>query len=228
MEACRLCGSQSSFFYEDKRRKYYRCTICSLVFVPSEFWLSDKEEKAEYDLHENSMDNIGYKNFLMRSITPVVDFFATAAYKPVGLDFGCGPCPLLSSILSSHPYYFSMSVYDVFFSPDEGPLTKENYFDFITMTEVIEHLKKPLEVIERLWSLLKDGGILVIMTKRAIGTVETFKCWHYIRDPTHITFLSEHSFEWLSNHLKDTFNCIAELSFVSKDVVLFHKKKKKE
>lgn len=223
MEICRLCSSQSTLFYEDKKRKYYRCCVCDLIFVPSTFFLSDAKEKAEYDLHQNNMDDMGYRKFLMRSITPVVDFFSSCSNKPVGLDFGCGPCPLLSSILSSDPYFFTMSVYDLFYFPDEAPLKQENHFDFITMTEVVEHLKDPLEVITRLWKLLKIGGILVIMTKRAVGTVERFKNWHYIRDPTHITFFSEDCFCWLTNYLRTTWNSSCDLTVVSSDVVLIQR-----
>jgi 2-polyprenyl-3-methyl-5-hydroxy-6-metoxy-1,4-benzoquinol methylase len=89
---------------------------------------------------------------------------------------------------------YEMARYDKYFHPDESALAQR--YDFITSTEVIEHLAEPLPILDRLWSLLHPGGLLVLQTKRVLDD-ERFRSWHYRNDPTHITFFAEASFHWL-------------------------------
>lgn len=55
------------------------------------------------------------------------------------------------------------------------------------------------------------------MTKMVIDR-QAFRQWHYIRDMTHICFYSRGTFEYLAKRFH------AQLEFVAKDVILFHKK----
>lgn len=54
------------------------------------------------------------------------------------------------------------------------------------------------------------------MTKR-VHSLETFRGWHYKRDPTHVCFFSLDTFAWLADRLA------AHWLVVSDDVVLFQK-----
>ncbi|KAK7194579.1 Methyltransferase domain containing protein [Novymonas esmeraldas] len=229
---CRLCTStQVSHFHRDKKREYLVCAACGLVFVPDRFFLSSADEKALYDLHENVPGDTRYQQFLSRATVPLTEYLATtqSAASPGcvrrGLDFGCGPAPVLASMLAAEPHNCSMDVYDLFYFPDSKEcLAREGYYDFITATEVVEHLQDPLSVLRQLWSCLRqDGGALVIMTKRVDGAIERFRNWHYIRDPTHITFFHERSFAWLAQALPSTSGEHCEVRFVAADVVLLIK-----
>ncbi|WP_461536599.1 class I SAM-dependent methyltransferase [Spongorhabdus nitratireducens] len=162
-----------------------------LVFVPPEFHLSSEDEKAIYDQHNNQVDDPGYRRFLSRIYEPVCERITSEAE---GLDFGCGPGPALAEMFSEAGY--RMKVYDLYYAND--PTTLERQYDFITATEVIEHLASPGEVIDLLLSLLKPGGTLGLMTK-LVKNREAFANWHYIRDPTHICFFSKSTFDWLSS-----------------------------
>eukprot|EP00796_Vickermania_ingenoplastis_P009589 gene9589-6742_t len=204
-------------FFENKTRAFYCCQQCNLIFVPQKYFLSEAEEKAEYDLHQNNSEDEGYRRFLMRAAQPVLDRFKDQDSEINGLDYGCGPCPVLASIFSTS-LHCKMEIYDLFYFPDEGVLTRQ--YDFITLTEVVEHLENPLRVLVRLWRLLKPGGSLVIMTKRAAGTVDAFRNWHYIRDLTHITFFADRSFEWIREYLETEYGDCLRLVFHSSDVVL--------
>lgn len=207
---CPLCETVSSrFYYQDRRRDYYQCTQCELVYVRPEQRLSAEQEKAEYDLHQNSPEDKGYRLFLSRIADPLMDRLAVGS---CGLDFGCGPGPTLSLMLKQAG--MEMNVYDVFYHANSQALTRS--YDFITATEVVEHLHQPGQVIRQLWRLLTDGGLLAIMTKRVLGP-EAFANWHYKNDPTHVCFFSEETFFWLAKTLK------AELSFIDKDVVFLSK-----
>jgi hypothetical protein len=232
---CCICSSGAVFFHKDKKREYYQCPTCQLVFVPPEFFISAEEEKSVYDLHENAYGDAGYEKFLSRAANPLIEYFsrieetARTDTNKRGLDFGCGPCPVLANMLSVCCHHFQVDSYDLFYSPQNAHfLDRTGYYDFITATEVVEHLADPLTVLRRLWSCLRlCGGVLVIMTKRVEGTIEKFRNWHYIRDPTHITFFHEATFAWLSDNLPQE-DQVCDVTFSGSDVVLLRKRPKHE
>jgi 2-polyprenyl-3-methyl-5-hydroxy-6-metoxy-1,4-benzoquinol methylase len=90
---------------------------------------------------------------------------------------------------------FEMRAYDPIYRDDPSAL--DGPYDFITCTEVAEHLHRPRDELERLRSLLRPGGLLVIQTRLAVGD-EAFADWPYRRDPTHVAFYARRSFEWLA------------------------------
>ncbi len=175
-------------FARDRRREYRRCQRCLLVWVPPAFFLSPEREKAEYDLHENSTDDPGYRRFLSRLADPLLRYLEAGAR---GLDFGCGPGPALAAMLEERGC--RLSLYDIFYYPDQTVL--QGRYDFITATEVVEHLHKPGDELARLWRLLRPGGVLGIMTKR-VSDRDAFLRWHYRNDPTHVCFFSAETFAW--------------------------------
>ncbi|MCH8553333.1 MAG: class I SAM-dependent methyltransferase [Natronospirillum sp.] len=209
-DACTLCGSRAlSLYHEDHRRPYWVCEDCSLVQVPAACWLSATAEKAEYDKHENRVDDPGYRRFLARSFNPV-----SAAIRPParGLDFGCGPGPALAAMFTEAGY--DMALFDHFYFPDESVLSAD--YDFITATEVLEHLHDPAAWLNRLWKCLKSGGLLVVQTKRVVSQ-EHFAEWHYTRDPTHVIFFSIATLQWLAGQWG------AKVRLTDPDVAVFHK-----
>ncbi len=206
--SCPLCGAHSAEYFRD-RRSYLQCQTCSLVHVPPRWHLDAEQEHAEYELHQNDPDDPGYRRFLSRLATPLSERLPRGSD---GLDFGCGPGPALAAMLEERGH--SVALYDLFYHPDASAL--ERCYDFITATEVVEHLARPREELERLWQLLKPGGWLGIMTKR-VRDREAFACWHYKNDPTHIAFFSKATFEWLAA------NWGAELQLIDADVALLRK-----
>ena len=130
-----------------------------------------------------------------------------------GLDFGSGPGPTLSVMFEEAGH--EMSIFDKFYASDSKVFRKR--YDFITATEVLEHLCEPKLELDRLWNLISPGGWLGIMTKLALD-VEAFRSWHYKNDSTHICYFSKKSFRWLAGEWN------AELIFADKDVILFQKR----
>lgn len=207
-DCCPLCESgQTAEFHQDRRRDYLRCNQCHLVFVPNRQLPTPEEERRQYDLHQNGPEDIGYRQFLTRAIQPVLD---AVPFTGTGLDFGCGPGPTLSVMLQEKGY--SVSDYDPIYRPNNTLLAQS--YDFITCTEVIEHVHHPNLVWPTLLSLLKKNGLLVIMTKR-LSTEAAFANWHYKNDPTHVCFYSTATFEWLACQYQ------LQLNIHSPDVVSF-------
>jgi hypothetical protein len=190
---CPLCGREEGhpLFHRDRRRPYYRCGRCDLTFVPGPWQVSPEKEKSRYDFHRNDGDDRGYRDFLSRIIPFLQNHLASGAAS--GLDFGCGPSPVLAGMLAERGY--EMEAYDLFYR-NRRELLDGNY-DFITGTEVFEHLARPGETADRLLGLLTRGGILAIMT-RFLEDGCDFSGWFYKEDETHISFFSRSSLLWLA------------------------------
>ncbi len=66
---CKLCESNLiEKIAEDNNREYCHCSTCGLVFVPEKYHLNCDDEKKRYDLHDNSIDNAGYVQYLNRIV----------------------------------------------------------------------------------------------------------------------------------------------------------------
>lgn len=208
---CPLCDAShpGSPYVCDLRRHYYRCSQCDLIWVDPADYLSRSAEKAEYDLHENSPGDPGYRQFLSRLAAPLMQQLPANAR---GLDFGCGPGPTLALMLEEQGY--QVALYDPFYFENKALLNER--YDFITATEVFEHLHKPRQVVAQLWDMLKARGVLGIMTKLASDQA-AFEKWHYKNDPTHVCFYSRETFGWLAVRLE------ARLEIIGKDVILLTK-----
>jgi len=199
MVVCSLClNPNSSLFFEREdsrygKRIYHFCQSCNLVFLDSDCFVSREDEKSVYDHHENSPENKGYVDFLNKLIDPIVGYLPAGSK---GLDYGSGPGPTLSGLMKKRG--FDVALYDPIYSPDRDPLLVE--YDFVTCTEVIEHFQKPREEIDQLEKLLKGGqsSYLGFMTQFRVADSE-FGNWWYQRDPTHICFYSEKTFQWIAN-----------------------------
>lgn len=213
-KSCPLCSinrlpSSIKHYYVDIKRHYWQCLNCQLVFVDKAEHLSKKEEKAEYDLHENSLNDEGYLTFLNRLAEPLIKILP---HKSHGLDFGCGPAPALAHLLQKKGH--KVSLYDIYYYPEKEALNSN--YGFICCTETVEHLSAPGQVIHQLWNQLLPGGLLAIMTKRVVD-LDAFKTWHYKNDPTHISFFSLPTFHYIATELK------AELTVIDKDIIFLKK-----
>ena len=113
-----------------------------------------------------------------------------------GLDFGSGPGPTLSLMLEECGH--KVDLYDKFYAQNDAVF--QNRYDFITVTEVVEHLPNPLKDLEVLVKILQRGGILAIMTE-IISPQLDFTNWYYKNDPSHVCFYSEKTFLYLANLL---------------------------
>ncbi|MCP4411330.1 MAG: class I SAM-dependent methyltransferase [Gammaproteobacteria bacterium] len=214
MNNCPLCKNNkiNKDYHSDKLRQYYQCLSCQLVIVPKQFHLSEDEEKALYDIHQNNPEDLGYRQFLSRTIDPLLIRLSQQKKEDQeGLDFGCGPGPVIREIAKEDG--ITVYNYDPIYYP--FPELLKDKYDFIIMTEVIEHVSKPLLLLNLLASLMKSNATLAVMTKR-VSSQERFKNWHYKNDPTHICFYSMETFSWIASKFK------WQLEEVDKDVVFFY------
>lgn len=151
-------------------------------------FLSLEEEKSRYELHNNSIDNQGYVNFLKQAIKPAIKYLAPKSY---GLDYGCGPAPTLNLLIKEKG--FDCRNYDPLFFPEFPYMS----FDFIFATECFEHFFYPLKELKQINTILKNQGHLVVMTSFWNERTD-FRQWHYTNDPTHVIFFHKKTFDFIA------------------------------
>lgn len=210
LPGCPLCSAPTAGQpIETASGSYRHCPVCELIFQLPEQLPDRATEWAEYRLHNNQPADPGYRRFLTQLLTPLM---AHLPDRSRGLDFGCGPGPALAAMLRENG--FSMALYDPLFHPDPGVL--EDTYDFVTATEVVEHLHRPGQVFPALVKLIRPGGWLGLMTelRQDIGR---FPNWWYHRDPTHVAFYAPGTMKWIGRAYG------LEIQEIGKRVVLFRK-----
>lgn len=189
--SCPLCQAESTQCYHvDGDRQYFRCSICEMIFLHPAHRISLAAEQSRYREHRNDAADAGYVRFLRRLADPMVRRLPPGAR---GLDFGAGPAPVLAALLTSEG--FPCKAHDPLFMPDDRLLSER--YDFVTCSEVVEHLHDPAAGFALMAELLTEGGLLGVMT-RFYGHEAPFSHWWYRRDPTHVCFYAEPTMRWIA------------------------------
>ena len=189
-QSCLLCASEEvTPFWQEKRARYWSCAGCGLVFMDPEDRLPLLEERAQYDLHENDPADPRYRSFLSALADPLLSRLSA---NSSGLDYGCGPGPALAEMIREAGH--QVALYDPYYAP--FPRALDATYDFVTATEVVEHFHDPEREFRTLFSMIRPGGILGVMTNRLVER-EVFAKWHYKNDPTHVCFFAEETMLWL-------------------------------
>jgi len=210
IQDCIVCSSNLvESFQTSDNLNYWHCNSCGAKFLDRKHYIDEDTEKKRYLEHENIIEDEGYRNFLSKLSNPLIGKIHTSAK---GLDFGCGHGPALADIFTKNKY--SIDLYDPFFFPNKEIFSKT--YDFITCTETAEHFFNPKKEFDLMNALLKKDGWLGLMTC-FLTTHDAFDSWHYRRDPTHVVFYAEKTFEVIAK--QRDWNC----EIVAKDVVLFNK-----
>ncbi|MFL2711747.1 MAG: class I SAM-dependent methyltransferase [Gammaproteobacteria bacterium] len=208
---CNICRSNAaSSFNTLDSKTYWSCNVCGCKYLDKLYFIDPVEEEQRYLEHNNSIKDNEYRAFLSRLSDPLKEKISLGSN---GLDFGCGTGPALADMLTQDG--FKVELYDPFFFPDKGVLSKQ--YDFITCTETVEHFYDPFKEFNILNDLLKPGGWLGVMTS-FLTSDEMFESWYYRRDPTHVSFYCEKTFQVIAS--QRNWKC----EIKSKDVVLLQKK----
>jgi hypothetical protein len=184
--SCKICNAITRPLKDNTTGKIYHvCDACEFISLDQKFILSTADEKRRYEFHNNTFDNAGYVAMFERFIAEVIEphcSFVTSA-----LDFGCGTTPVLAVLMKRT--ITRVDHYDPYFYPDES--FRNNRYDLITTTEVIEHLSDPMGTFTMLRDLLNHGGGLAVMTKFHPCNDDEFLKWWYRIDDTHIAFYTK-------------------------------------
>ncbi len=194
-------------FVDPQGKSYYRCGTCDLRYMDKAHYLSASEERAHYLMHNNDVLDVRYQDFVRPLFEAIKNSISIGAK---GLDFGAGTGPVMSHLLTQCGYV--VRGYDPYFANDNTVFNE--CYDFIFACEVIEHFYRPLEEFLLMKSHLMSGGALYFMTGLVSEDMD-FEQWHYRRDPTHVVFYSQATFEWIKKHLG-----FQRLEFPSRNVIV--------
>ena len=183
---CPLCKSSNTHLFH--KQIFYRCGNCDLIFKDTSVWPSQEQEKQRYLKHHNSIDDKGYRSFLLELVDPLVKLLKPGMNI---LDYGCGPLPALSELVREKG--FDCKNYDLYFYNNEKLFSQK--YDFIICSEVVEHFRDPESEFKKLFGLLLDGGSLVVRTNLV---PDDFNSWWYHSDLTHLVFYSNSTLEWIA------------------------------
>lgn len=193
---CLLCENSTLQSVKHVARpgfRYFHCAECDLIFLNPAQRLNESFEKSRYLLHDNSETEEGYIAFLEKFLLEVDKLQPQSI-----LDFGSGPKPVMAELMRKRGW--EVGIYDYYFASDEKVFRRT--YDLITMHEVLEHLKNPLQSLQMLVKLLNPDGHIFVRTELHQGTLD-FSSWWYAKDPTHVCFFSEKTFEFLNSQLEN-------------------------
>jgi len=227
---CPSCGSDRSVNYGQIHEvqglfklehpgNLYVCPKCSLRFrypypegedliekykrIVASIW-SYEDNRTDYKLAQQAVAKIdGVKTVLD------VGCFRGDFLKSLPQDisiFGIEPSPEARKVAEDRGVKF------IAHSIDEIDASNGS-FDVVTMFDVIEHIPRPLEALQKLSSLIKPGGVLIIATgnTRALPwKVLPLDYWYYF--PEHVSFFSRDWFYWASKKVNMDVTSIAAFS----------------
>lgn len=214
MNVCPLCNHCADFFVQDKKRAFYACPQCGLIFADSKSYLMPNLERQHYGRAQKKSKQKQLTQFIL----PLLDQISlqqTGTLK--GLNFG--------RVLDEQSQQTILNTgnlvnqYDPFFAADQSVL--KQHYDFVCCYRVFEHFRHPHREWMLLNQLIKPGGWLAISTP-LLTDKDHFAKWHYKNNPTHVSFYQQATFEYLA------FNSDFELLFASKDLVLMQKSSKSD
>lgn len=150
--------------------------------------VTSEQARARYLQHHNATDDRGYVAMLQ---APIALLRQHAPQAKRLLDYGCGPTPVLVTLLQGEG--LDASGYDPLFAADT-PLSPP--FDAVVCIETFEHFTNPRRELERLRGLLRPGGCLAVSTLFHQGP-ENIAGWWYARDATHVALYSPATLDWI-------------------------------
>ena len=240
---CNLCGADDSqLLFIEKGWHIVQCRRCGLVYANPR---SSSDELREF--YREGYSRVG-PNYLAKRESKLRrarrELRKIARYKKEGelLDIGCGAgfflkeaqkkgwdvfgVDLSQSMIEYAKKEFKLNLFAGTLSQAHFPA---NYFDIITMYDLLEHLENPLGTLKEIAKILKRDGLLLIVTpdfgERAITQKtppEDFRT-----PPEHLYYFTRQSLQNMLN--KAGLEYFRQTSRINlKPIIKFFVKKKEE
>lgn len=227
---CDLCYSThfQPLFHINRTQPEFdvvQCPSCGLIFQNPRF--SDEEIHQFYDegyykgnndfSYIDERENFKGSGYVWNKRVSILNKHLKVkdSAQKTFLDIGCSFGGFLKCAENAGfiPYGIDVSEYAARYARDVlqlnnvlcGEFTKgmypENFFDVITLVEVIEHIKNPHDTLKELFRVLKPGGVLLLQTANMDGvqSKKAGKEYHYFL-PGHLFYFSKKT---LTRYLND-------------------------
>lgn len=213
---CIFCDSNSYKKFEIKKFsrpfEIWECPSCGLLFqnpLPCSSELEAYYQEGYYTgknefAYQDERKNFKYSSYVWKArIKRLQKNLRTKLKDKKILDIGCSFGGLLQNAkeMGLHPYGIEISdfsrkyVQKQFQIPVYKTLKEakfqDNFFDAVTMIELIEHLDQPCDVLSECFRILKKGGLLLIQTANMQGqqAIKAKENYHYFL-PGHLYYFS--------------------------------------
>jgi 2-polyprenyl-3-methyl-5-hydroxy-6-metoxy-1,4-benzoquinol methylase len=221
---CELCGGRNiAILFTKDRLNVVKCLDCSLCFVyPQESpeALAKRYSSPEY-FNTKFVEKFGYGNYSetkklsdlwFQKILAQINQIAPMKGKL--LDIGCAFGYFLVqarlngwdiSGLERSPYAVEYAKKTFSLDIHQGTLEEnqfsDNFFQVITLFDVIEHVISPTSALQHIHRILQPGGVLVITTPNESGLLRKImgRHWFHFKPLEHNFFFSKES---LSKYLQ--------------------------
>lgn len=123
----------------------------------------------------------------------------------LGLDVGSGDRTLNPNMITVDNWADGV---DYKMEADNLHEFKDDTFDFVYASHILEHLKDPLKAVEEWLRVVKKGGYVIIITpdKRFIPTKGTVNC-----DP-------QHKYDWQYEEVREMMGMVDSAVVVNKNI----------
>lgn len=211
---CNICGSNKySLFCTKHGFEYVKCFDCGLVYVRSRLTEMDFKEEAEKlaktrHLIKAKIES-DYSDFI-REVIHNPRLHLIKSYRRNGrmLDIGCGNGAFIYSA-EKRGWKVSgveLSESNALYARDKRGLNvqlgtifdakfSDEYFDVVTMWEVIEHLNSPLQYLKETNRILRKDGAVLISTPN-INSLTRFLIhdrWEIFSPEKHLNLFSQNT-----------------------------------
>lgn len=218
---CLLCEKNiSDLYYQVKRYKLIHCKYCFSISANinykkynSKLYHKNINKKKFINDNVKKTFEYRYKKFGTERIEYIEKYTSLKKKKKIKiLDYGCGMGSFLYSIKNKRKRYLAKGLdFDLNsinyckslgLNVDSKNLEdeKNNYYDLITLFDVIEHIQEPKKIISILLKKLKVGGYLIFFTPNlnSLSTI-LMKDKHNMFAPfDHLCFYSLNSFKFIA------------------------------
>lgn len=211
---CPICRSKKTLrFWAGRGYRLSKCLVCSMVWehLPPEDVLA--QYSKTYFINENPKG--GYANYFAgmsinrKTFTDRLNKIEKKLSKKAKLlDVGCalGDCLAEAKRLGwQNIQGLEVSEFAVKAARERGLTVKQgvlkpgiypvNSFDVVTYQDVIEHIPDPVAELERVYKILKPGGLLFIVTPDVGGSWSKLlgSNWYHYKPGEHVNYFSQQS-----------------------------------
>lgn len=215
-KACPICENGNNQFERILNEiELLKCKNCHFIYAD----VPDKEIE-EYNSHYDDNIALEYEKGQTRLdeiwFQKIADKFTKRLGKGKVLDVGCGNGILLKFFKQNgwDCYGVDLSPWSINFARkydftlvqekiEETLVLKENNFDLIVSTSTLEHIAQPLLHVEKIFELLKPGGIAYfagIPNYSSISIKFGFSRFHSNMPPAHVNYFT-------SKTIRKLFEC---------------------
>ena len=216
---CGICGSGTRYLgikrgsHDPREFVLRKCAACGFTFVANPWTEYDRIYSEDYYMGRGADHLVNYvyelehpeetlRNCEWRGIARAVESLFPLRSECRWLDFGCGNGGLvryvqkrkLCNIVGFEEGWIASKARTMGIPILEAHELDglAGAFDIVTAIEVLEHIEYPVEVMRRIRSLLRPGGLFFFTTGN-VQPIRSVLSWGYLMPEVHISFFEPRS-----------------------------------